>query len=38
LGIPENHTLGYAIAFGDPAVEYQRTVQRDPTLVNVIKW
>lgn len=24
LGIPENHTLGYAIAFGAPAVQYQR--------------
>ncbi|MCX5876344.1 MAG: nitroreductase family protein [Deltaproteobacteria bacterium] len=38
LGIPENHTLGYAIAFGEPAVEYQRTVQRGPALVNVVKW
>ena len=38
LGIPENHTLGYAMAFGDPAVEYQRTVQRGPALVNVVKW
>lgn len=36
LGIPENHTLGYAIAFGDPAVEYQRTVQRGPAQVNVV--
>ena len=38
LGIPENHTLGYALAFGDPAVEYQRTVQRGPALVNVVTW
>ncbi|MFA7348581.1 MAG: nitroreductase family protein [Desulfurivibrionaceae bacterium] len=38
LGIPENHTLGYAMAFGEPAVEYQRTVQRGPALVNVVKW
>ena len=38
LGIPENHTLGFAIAFGEPAVEYQRTVQRGPALVNVVKW
>ena len=38
LGIPENHTLGYALVFGDPAVEYQRTVQRGPALVNVVKW
>jgi NAD-dependent dihydropyrimidine dehydrogenase PreA subunit/nitroreductase len=38
LGIPEHHTLGYAIAFGEPAVEYQRTVQRGPALVHVVKW
>lgn len=38
LGIPGNHTLGFAIAFGEPAVEYQRTVQRGPALVNVVKW
>lgn len=38
LGIPANHTLGYALVFGDPAVEYQRTVQRGPALVNVVKW
>ncbi|MFA6499403.1 MAG: nitroreductase family protein [Desulfurivibrionaceae bacterium] len=38
LGIPKNHTLGYAIAFGEPAVEYHRTVQRGPALVNVVRW
>lgn len=38
LGIPENHTIGYAMAFGDPAVEYFRTVQRGPAMVNVVKW
>lgn len=38
LGIPQNHTLGYAMAFGSPAVEYQRTVQRGPAQVNVVKW
>lgn len=37
LGIPENHIVGYAMAFGEPAVEYQRTVQRGPALVNVVK-
>ncbi len=37
LGIPEDHTIGYAMAFGEPAVEYQRTVQRGPALVNVVK-
>ena len=38
LGIPANHTLGYAMAFGLPAVEYHRTVQRGPALVNVVGW
>ena len=38
LGIPENHILGYAMAFGEPAVEYHRTVQRGPALVNAVRW
>lgn len=37
LGIPEDHLPGYALAFGEPAVEYHRTVQRGPALVNVVK-
>ena len=37
LGIPADHTLGYAMVFGEPAVEYQRTVQRGPAHVNVVK-
>ncbi|MDZ7642597.1 MAG: nitroreductase family protein [Desulfurivibrio sp.] len=37
LGIPANHTLGYAMAFGAPAVEYQRTVQRGPALINEVQ-
>ncbi|MEW6595759.1 MAG: nitroreductase family protein [Thermodesulfobacteriota bacterium] len=37
LGIPANHTLGYAMAFGWPAVAYHRTVQRGPALVNVVQ-
>jgi nitroreductase/NAD-dependent dihydropyrimidine dehydrogenase PreA subunit len=37
LGIPENHTVGYAMAFGEPAVEYFRTVQRGPASVNVVR-
>ena len=36
LGIPTDHTLGYAMAFGAPAVEYHRTVQRGPALVNTV--
>ncbi len=38
LGIPADHVLGYAMAFGTPAVEYHRTVQRGPALVNVVGW
>lgn len=30
LGVPENHVLGYAMAFGKPAVHYARSVQRGP--------
>jgi len=37
LGIPEDHLIGYAIAFGEPVVEYHRTVQRGPALVNVVR-
>ena len=37
LGIPANHTLGYAMAFGAPAVEFHRTVQRGPAMVNIVK-
>jgi len=37
LGIPENHIIGYAMAFGEPAVEYHRTVQRGPASVNVVR-
>lgn len=37
LGIPEDHIVGYAMVFGDPAVEYYRTVQRGPASVNVVR-
>ena len=37
LGIPESHLVGYAMAFGKPAVNYQRMVQRGPALVNVVR-
>jgi len=36
LGIPDNHTVGYAMVFGQPAVEYHRTVQRGTAGVNVV--
>lgn len=34
LGIPEDHALGHAIAFGVPAIHYARTVQRGKPPVN----
>jgi len=34
LGIPEDHTVGYMLAFGLPAVKYHRTVQRVGGTVN----
>ena len=37
LAIPEQHLVGYAMAFGRPAVEYHRTVQRGPARVNVVR-
>ena len=37
LGIPSDHLPGYAMAFGEPAVEYHRTVQRQPAGVNVVR-
>jgi len=37
LGIPAEHVVGYAMAFGWPAVEYHRTVQRSPARVNVVR-
>jgi len=38
LGIPADHVVGYAMVFGWPAVEYQRTVQRGPAQVNVVNF
>ena len=34
LGIPEDHVIGYAMAFGKPAVQYARTVQHGPAQVH----
>ena len=34
LGIPDDHVIGYAMAFGRPAVRYARTVQHGPALIN----
>jgi nitroreductase len=36
IGVPDDHLIGYAMAFGEPVVEYCRTVQRGPALVNVV--
>ncbi len=36
LGIPNEHVIGYAMAFGIPEIEYHRTVQRGPAKVNVV--
>jgi nitroreductase/NAD-dependent dihydropyrimidine dehydrogenase PreA subunit len=37
IGIPDDHFIGYAMTFGEPVVEYYRTVQRGPAKVNVVK-
>lgn len=37
LGIPEDHQLGYAMAFGWPAVTYARTVQHGPANVHRVR-
>lgn len=36
LDIPENHTIGYMMSFGKPAVEYHRTVQRGGARTNTL--
>lgn len=36
LGIPEDHTVGYMLAFGKPAVKYHRTSQRPGGTVNKV--
>lgn len=33
LGIPDDHLVGYVMAFGKPAVHYPRTVQHGPALI-----
>jgi nitroreductase/NAD-dependent dihydropyrimidine dehydrogenase PreA subunit len=34
LGIPEDHLIGYAMAFGKPAVHFARTVQHGPANIS----
>jgi len=38
LGIPADHELGYAMLFGNPAVKYQRTIERGSALVRRVEW
>lgn len=37
LGIPADHYIGYAMAFGWPAARYQRTIERGPANVNIVQ-
>ena len=37
LGVPEDHTIGYTMVFGRPAVHYHRTVQRTPVEMNLVE-
>ena len=34
LGIPDDHVIGYAMAFGRPAVQYARTTQHGPAQIH----
>ena len=36
LGIPEEHLIGYAMAFGKPAVRYSRTTQHEPAGIHIV--
>lgn len=36
LGIPEDHTIGYVMAFGKPAIKYKRAIQSEGTHINHI--
>ena len=38
LGIPEDHLIGYAMAFGLPVVKYQRTVERGSANIKSVSW
>ncbi|MFI4910787.1 MAG: nitroreductase family protein [Sedimentisphaeraceae bacterium JB056] len=38
LGIPEDHIIGCAMTFGNPAIRYQRTIERGPANINRVKW
>lgn len=38
LGIPDDHNIGYVMAFGLPAVEYHRTVPLRPAAINRVSF
>lgn len=38
LGVPENHTAGYAMMFGYPDVQYYRTVQRGGQKLHTVSF
>ncbi|MEI6207523.1 MAG: nitroreductase family protein [Desulfuromonadales bacterium] len=37
MGIPENHEIGYVMAFGKPAIRYARTAQRGPAQIQILR-
>lgn len=37
LGIPADHEIAFAMAFGHPDVSYERTVQRGPAAMNLVE-
>lgn len=37
LGIPEDHTIGYVMGFGLPAIKFKRTINRAAPKVNRVK-
>lgn len=37
LGIPKDHKIGYAMGFGLPAVQYERTIERGTPKINRVK-
>jgi nitroreductase/NAD-dependent dihydropyrimidine dehydrogenase PreA subunit len=36
FAIPQDHVVGFAMAFGHPAVQYQRTIERGPARLNLV--
>lgn len=36
LGIPDDHLIGFVMAFGKPAVHFARTVQHRPAIIHLV--